>query len=251
MPPLLLDDDEAVAMAVGLRLAAGHVVEGIEEASVRALAKLLQVLPDRLRHRVRALGRASIGRLGGDGPAVEPEVLTTLAAAVDNRERVRFDYRAADGYRSERRVEPHGVVAVGRRWYLVAFDVDRDDWRTFRLDRVGSPRPVGGRSSTRRLPAVSPADYVVDTLLDRAPTYEAEVILHLPLTEVRARLGDSATDLVAIGAHRCRCRCLPDTAEWLAARLGALGCDFEIEGPPDLVDALHALGTRLVHATRR
>ena len=154
MPPLLLDDDEAVAIVVGLRVATVHAVEGIDEASVRALAKVLQVLPARLRNRVGALASVGSASLAAR-EAVDPDDLTMLAAAVDGGERVRFDYEAADGTRSERRVEPYGVVASGRRWYLVAFDVDRDDWRTFRLDRVGGLRTIGGRGVAHRLPAAS------------------------------------------------------------------------------------------------
>jgi predicted DNA-binding transcriptional regulator YafY len=249
MPPLLVDDDEAVAIAVGLRVAAGHAVEGIEEASVRALAKVLQVLPGRLRHWVGALSGASTALLAGDGPVVDPDYLTTLAAAVENSERVRFDYEAADGTRNERRVEPYGIVSVGRRWYLVAFDVDRDDWRTFRLDRVGRPRSLGGRSAPRQLPAATPADYVAETFLDLAPTYEAVVTLHAPLAAARARLGDAAIDLEQIDEHHCRFHSRPDTAEWLAARLGALGYDFELHEPPELIEHLRSLADRLFRAT--
>lgn len=126
MPPLLLDDEEAIAITVGLR-AASLPVEGIGEASVRALAKVLQVLPARLRHRVRALGAASPARLASDEAVIDPDDLAMLATAAANQERVRIDYEAADGTHSERRVEPYGVVPFGRRWYLVAFDVERDD----------------------------------------------------------------------------------------------------------------------------
>jgi predicted DNA-binding transcriptional regulator YafY len=252
MPPLLLDDDEAVALVVGLRVATVHAVEGIDEASVRALAKVLQVLPARLRQRVGALASvdsASLAARAEDRPAVNPDDLTALAAAVEAGERVRFDYEAADGARSERRVEPYGVVASGRRWYLVAFDVDRDDWRTFRLDRVGGLRSAGGRGAARRLPAETAADYVIDTMLDRAPMYEAVVTVHAPPAHARARLADAAADIEAIDEHTCRVRSQPETAEWLAARLGALGCDFEVHEPPELVEHLSALAERLGRAT--
>ncbi|TDD13854.1 YafY family transcriptional regulator, partial [Actinomadura sp. KC06] len=144
MPPLLLDDEEAVAIAVGLRAAAGGAVEGIGEASVRALAKLEQVLPSRLRRRVTALHTATTPLTGPPaGPAVDPETLTVLAAACRDRERVRFAYRDAGGAETGRHAEPYGLVTAGRRWYLVAYDADRGAWRTFRADRISRPRPTG------------------------------------------------------------------------------------------------------------
>lgn len=152
MPPLLLDDDEAVAIAVGLRTAAGHAVAGIEEASVRALAKLEQVLPSRLRHRVSALGAATEPLLTWDRPTVDPEHLSALAGAVNNREQLRFTYRRRDGVDTERLVEPYKLVSAGRRWYLVGYDNDRDDWRIFRVDRITDLRPTRIRVAARQLP---------------------------------------------------------------------------------------------------
>ena len=137
MPPLLLDDDEAVAIAVGLRTAAGASVTGIEETSVRALVKLEQVLPPHLRRRVNALGSATRrSPAGPDGTQVDPEALTVIAGACRDRERLRFAYTARDGAETRRHVEPLSLVNLGRRWYLVAWDCDRRDWRTFRMDRI-------------------------------------------------------------------------------------------------------------------
>ena len=135
LPPLLLDDAEAVAVAVGLRTAASGGIAGIEETSVRALTKLEQVLPGRLRRRVSALSDAT-STFGVEGPRIDPEVLATLAGACRDQVRLRYSYVARDERASQRIVEPAAVVYSGRRWYLVAFDLDRDDWRTFRLDRI-------------------------------------------------------------------------------------------------------------------
>src|SRR6266545_6447022 len=135
LPPLLLDDEEAVAVAVGLRTAAGGTVTGIEETSLRALAKLEQVLPTHLRGRVNALHTHIVATSKG-GPTVDAAVLTTIAAAARDRHRLRFDYRTHDGSASIRSVEPHRLVHTGRRWYLLAWDTDRQDWRTFRVDRI-------------------------------------------------------------------------------------------------------------------
>src|ERR687885_63700 len=142
MPPLLVDDDEAIAIAVGLRTAARASVAGIEETSVRALVKLEQVLPAHLRRRVQALQSATIVAPAG-GPTVDPQHLTTIAAACRDLERLRFDYRSRDGTASRREVEPHSLVNLGRRWYLVGWDRGREDWRTFRLDRLRGPAATG------------------------------------------------------------------------------------------------------------
>lgn len=140
MPPLVLDDEEAVAIAVGLRAGAGHAVEGLDEASLRALAKLEQVLPSRLRRRVSTLQAATTPLTSGDGAVIAPETLTVMASAVAYQERLRFAYCAKDGTPTKRLTEPHRLVSTGQRWYLVAYDLDRADWRTFRVDRVSDPR---------------------------------------------------------------------------------------------------------------
>nr|BFE87195.1 hypothetical protein GCM10020093_097960 [Planobispora longispora] len=156
LPPLLLDDEEAVAVAVGLRTAAGGSVAGIEETSLRALAKLEQVLPSRLRHRVNTLNTVTV-RVGGTGPAVSPDALMVIAEACRRRERLRFDYTSPRGGDTVRSVEPHSLVSFERHWYLVAWDVDRGDWRTFRVDRLTPARPpVPGSRPGSRPTAMSP-----------------------------------------------------------------------------------------------
>ena len=173
MPPLLLDDDEAVAIAVGLRTAAGASVTGIEETAIRALVKLEQVLPSHLRRRVNALGSV-LATLPASGPTVDPQALTTIATACRDRERLRFAYRSREGEESRRRVEPHSLVNLGRRWYLVAWDCDREGWRTFRLDRLERPAPAGGRFEPRTLPAKDPAAFVTAGLRSAPSRYRRE-----------------------------------------------------------------------------
>jgi predicted DNA-binding transcriptional regulator YafY len=248
IPPLLLDDEEAVAIAVGLRTAAAHTVTGIQEASLRALTKLEQVLPSRLRYRVRTLGAATVPLPAWPGATVAPETLTVLAAAVANRERLRFGYQAGDRTSSQRQVEPYGLVPTGRRWYLVAYDTDRDAWRTFRVDRIHQPQPTGVRAAPRTLPASDPAAYVTGTLYTSAPTYQAVATLHAPAAEVARQLGDYASDLRPLGERRCRLRTSADTLDWLALRLAMLGCQFEVHEPPELAQYLRALGTRVIRA---
>lgn len=248
MPPLLLDDEEAVAVAVGLRTAAGQPVNGIEEASVRALAKLEQVLPSRLRYRVGALGTAMVSMLGGSGPGVDPRILTVLAGAVANRERLRFAYQAGDGNQSRRLVEPYRLVAASRRWYLLAYDNDREDWRIFRVDRIDDPRPTGVRVAARELPEQDAAAFVTRRMYSMAPTYEVVATVHLPARQVAHRLGVAPGDVQPLDERSCRLHEYSDTLEWLASRLLMLGCEFEVHEPPELLAYLRALGARATRA---
>lgn len=246
MPPLLLDDEEAVAIAVGLRAAAGQPVDGIEDASVRALTKIERVLPSRLRYRVGALGAATVPLVTGDQPVVDPSQLTGIAAAVSNRERLRFGYRDGDSAETKRHVEPYRLVSAGRRWYLVAFDLDRDDWRVFRVDRIANAQPTAARYQPRELPVSDPAAFVASKLYSLLPTYEAVVVVELPAEKVPPHLGT----VEPVDERRSRVRAGADTLEWLAFRFATAGCEFTVEEPPELVDYLRKLGRRVDRATK-
>ncbi|MFI1565445.1 helix-turn-helix transcriptional regulator [Streptomyces sp. NPDC020490] len=251
MPPLLLDDEEAVAIAVGLRAGAGHAVEGVEEASVRALAKLEQVLPSRLRPRVTALQSATTPLTSGDGPSIASETLTAIASAVAGRERLRFAYRAKDGTESRRVTEPHRLVSTGRRWYLVAYDLDRADWRTFRVDRVSRPFATGARFAPRELPTGSAAEYLRQSMQRRHESYgyDFEVTFAAPVEAVAARVPSWLGTPEPLGATGCRLRAtVGDSVEWLAARLAILGFDFIVREPEELVAAVREMGGRLTRA---
>ncbi len=248
MPPLLLDDEEAVAIAIGLRTAAGNAVEGIEEASVRALAKLEQVLPSRLRRRVATLNAATVPLQAGAGPSVDPGVLAVVASASAGGERLRFAYSAADGSGSRRLVEPYRLVASGRRWYLVAYDTGRDDWRSFRVDRMTEPFATGERFAPRVPPEEDAAAFVTRRLYSQAPVYRPVVTISLPIERVRGRLSERPGDLEAIDGNTCRLSGHADTLEWLAARLLMLGCEFEVHEPPELLDHLRELAGRAARA---
>lgn len=248
MPPLLLEDDEAVAIAVGLRTAAGQTVDGIEEASVRALAKLEQVLPSRLRRRVGTFGTATVS-VPAAGPVVDPAQLTVFAGAIANHETVRFRYRStSDQAETRRLVEPLRLVAAGRRWYLVAFDRDRNDWRTFRVDRIQDAEATGGRVPPREPPATDLGAYVMERLYDVMPVYRTVATLSAPLTSVAPRLGATPGELEELDAAQCRWHSHADTLDWLAFRLLGLGCAFTVHSPPELIAHLHTLAARATAA---
>ncbi|MFC6012135.1 helix-turn-helix transcriptional regulator [Nocardia lasii] len=249
LPPLILDADEAVAVAVGLRVAAGQAVAGIEDASVRALTKLEQVLPAKLRRRVRVVGAAVAVRTG-EGPTVDPEVLTTLAAAVTNRERLRFTYRDATATESHRHTEPVGVVAAGRRWYLVAYDLDRAAWRTYRADRITDPHPTGARVTPRELPAADVADYVAGRRTDWGTTkYHVDVTIEAPVHRVTGRLGEEPGTLHPVDATTTRhLDTRDDDPAWLATQLLTLGAPFHLHNSPELRTCLRTLEARLASA---
>lgn len=249
LPPLLVEDDEAVAIAVGLRAAAGYAVAGIEESSVRALTKLEQVLPAKLRRRVRVLGTA-LALPADTGPLVDPEVLTVLAAAVTNRERVRFTYRDGGGRETRRHTEPVGLAPSRHRWYLVGYDVDRDDWRIYRVDRIERPQPTAARFTPRDLPATDPAAYVAGRRTDwGTPTFRLSVTFHAAAQRIAGRLGDEPGDVVAIDENTCRLDTLrDDSQEWLAYKLIALGADFDVHEPPELIRELRTVSARIERA---
>ncbi|MFF8743267.1 helix-turn-helix transcriptional regulator [Streptomyces californicus] len=277
MPPLLLDDEEAVAIAVGLRAGAGHAIEGVDEASVRALAKLEQVLPSRLRHRVSALQNATVALTRGDGSTIDPRTLTTLASAVTGRERLRFAYLSGDGTPSKRLVEPCRLVSAGQRWYLVAYDLGREDWRTFRVDRVGEPYATGARFAPRPLPVEGPpvapaagpdgardgsgkahgsgggdaAVFLARSMRRMQPELRLDVRFSAPAEFVAARLPAhlGAPEPDGEGGCRLRSSCT-DSLEWVALRLALVDCEFSAQGPPQLVEYLADLGSRLTRAAR-
>ncbi|MDQ0812884.1 biotin operon repressor BirA-like protein [Streptomyces sp. B3I7] len=247
MPPLVLDDEEAVAIAVGLRAGAGHAVEGVDEASVRALAKLEQVLPGRLRHRVAALGAATTALTGGDGARIAPETLTVIASAIAGRERLRFAYRAADGTASRRLTEPYRLVSTGRRWYLVAYDLHREDWRTFRVDRVAEPFATGARYVPRELPSGSAAEYLRQSMYARQEAYELEVRFAAGADELADRLPQwwGTPEPVEGGGCRIRAR-VADSLEWLPMRLAMLEVEFTVHRPVELAERVREMGARLL-----
>jgi predicted DNA-binding transcriptional regulator YafY len=249
MPPLLLDDDEAIAIAVGLRTAAGASVAGIEETAVRALVKLEQVLPAHLRRRVGALGSATL-TLPVASPTVDPQHLTVIATACRDSECIRFRYRSRDRTDSHREVEPHSLVNHGRRWYLVAWDRHRNDWRTFRIDRLAKPASTGVRFVPRELPAKDAAAYVKHSITRAPNRFEALITLHATAEEITSRVPAHWGAIEPIDAQTCKYRTGDDDLRWLAWRIVMLGVDFHVHEPPELIEHLRALASRLMRAAR-
>ncbi len=249
MPPLLLDDEEAIAIAVGLRTAARASVTGVEETAVRALVKLEQILPAHLRRRISALSSATF-TLPAGGPTVDPQYLTVIAAACRDSECLRFGYRSRDGAKSSREVEPHSLVNRGRRWYLVAWDRHRCDWRIFRIDRLAKPTSNRVRFSPRRLPAKDVGAYVEQSIIGAPNRFEALVTLHAAAEEIASQVPSSWGSVAPIDAQTCSYRAGDDDLRWLALRIAMLGVDFEVHEPPELVEHLKALTLRLRAATR-
>jgi len=237
MPPLVLDDEEAVALGVGLQAAIqGGGVVGIEESSVRALAKIVQVMPSRLRQRVSSLAAMTVAApWSSSTPTIDPGDLASIAQACRDSERLEFSYTANDRARSDRRVEPHRLVLLGRRWYLVAWDMDRSDWRTFRLDRLAVPRPTGTKFVQRELPANDAAEFV-RAGIDNLPTrHIVEALVHGDASVIRSRIGPWVT-VEEVDDARCRLRMTSESLDLVLATLGRAGAEFEVVSSPAVID---------------
>lgn len=236
LPPLVLTDEEAVALAVGLQAAvqSGSVV-GIEESSVRALSKVVQVMPPGLRRQVDALVAMTVPAVGhADLPSVDPVVLTSVARACRDGERLTFAYTARAGEQSDRHVDPHRLVLLGRRWYLVAWDLERVDWRTFRVDRLDDARGTGSHFPPRELPADDAAQFVRRSIGNLPTRHAVEVLVHGPDGVVRDRIGRWAV-VEALEGGRCLVRMSSESLDWPVMTLSALELEFEVLAPLELV----------------
>jgi predicted DNA-binding transcriptional regulator YafY len=245
VPPLLLDDEEAVAIAVGLRTAAAGAVAGFEETSVRALAKVIQLLPPRLRKRIDALQAVTAPGVFAGGPTLDATILTTIAMACRGEERLRFDYTPREGACSARYVEPHRLVSLGRRWYLVAWDLDRGDWRSFRVDRLAAPALTGARFRPREIPGGDPVAWMRSRLAAVPNRYDVSVLIGSAAEPVRQHVGQWAA-VEPVSEDTCRLRMSVDDLSWPVMILGTLGADFTVESPPELNDRIRATGEALL-----
>ena len=249
LPPLLLEDDEVIAVSLGLRTATAGTVSGLEEPALRALAKLEQMMPQRLRRRVSALHHA-VAPLYQSGPRVDARVLSTLAGACRNHERAGFRYRT-EARATSRRVEPYGLVHTGSRWYLAAWDETREDWRTFRVDRIEGKVEVGGRFSPRRVPRGSVGRYVAHAVSGQPFALRVKVVFDAPKSALAQWASAAPIRLEAVGENRCRMEIGAHSLERTALWLLAMGPDFEVEEPAELLTVLRTLGKRIRRATRR
>ena len=260
MPPLLLDDEQAVAVTVALQTASTGI-DGVDEAALRALTTVRQVMPSRLRSRVDALQVTAVGR-PGPRTTVDAERLVLLGAAVRAREVVRFDYASpsrddADGAHGTaaqertpqppRRTEPHHLVTWNSRWYLVGWDLDRADWRTYRVDRMDPRTTTGPRFTPRELPAPDVATYGAERFSRVPLPCTGEVVLHAPAEHVARWAG---RETVVEPLDEGRCRVVASSWSWtgLIAWLAMFGADIEVVGPPELRDAAQQLSARLSRA---
>ena len=248
LPPLLLDPDEAVAMAVCLRVAAGGSVAGVGESALRALTKLDQVMPARLRSQVAAVHDATVTLGAATDTPVEPDVLMTLARACRDHEHVTAGYVDIRGAATERRLEPYQLVTTGRRWYLMCFDRDRDDWRSLRLDRMSQVRAVG----TTFVPRDSPdaASYVRRAITSSPYPYVARVRYFAPHDVVAQTFSAASADIEPDGPDACLVTVGADDPERMIPWLAMPGCDFEVLEPPEVVDAVKVVADRIGRAVR-
>lgn len=255
LPPLLFDDDQAVAVAVALQTAT-MTVQGVEEAALRALATVRQVMPARLRHRVDALQVTRVVKNSWREADIDPENLLAIGAAVRAQEVLRFDYagrrefaEVSDQDRPPRRTEPHHLVTWGGRWYLVGWDLDRNDWRTYRVDRMTPRMPNGPRFTPRQLPAPDVAAFIAERF-ERHDRFACHgtAILHAPPAAVNEWIrGQAIVEDIAPD----RCRVTAGSWSWtgLAAWFGMFDVEFELLGPPELLTAAARLAARFASAT--
>lgn len=246
LPPLLLEDEEAVAIAVSLHQAAGGATPGLEETAVQALTKVSTLMPPRLRRRMDALRTQTDNLVWSGGPVVDPELLTTLAQACRDDEPLQLSYVARDGAETERRVEPHRLVSLGRRWYLVAYDRDRTDWRSFRVDRVATARTTGQRFRPRDLPGGDALTFVQSGIRRMPQRYDVRVRIAADVAAVERIAGRWAT--VSGTDGDCLVELGVDALHWplmmLADVAVELDASFVVESPPELRAAVAAVAHR-------
>ncbi|MFF2192988.1 helix-turn-helix transcriptional regulator [Streptomyces sp. NPDC058157] len=250
LPPLLLDDEEAVAIAVALHTAAGGLT-GIEETALRALAKLQQVMPRRLRSQVTAL-ETSLAGITWDsrGPRADPALLATLAVACRDHEILTFDYTTRNGTTTPRRVEPHHPVASGDLWYLLAHDSGKNDWRIFRLDRLTHPTTTGRRVPPRAIPGTDPARFVAHRISAAPTRYRAIATVHASADHILARTRGLATRIHPIDQTTCRVDASADHLTHVVQTLASLDTDYTLDADPHVLDHLRTTAHRALQATK-
>lgn len=249
IPPLLLTDDEAVTMAIGLRVAATQGLADGQLTTLTALAKLEQVLPAALRSRVNALA-GHVKPMTPNNPAVSPEVLGQLALACRDRDRIRFHYTAADGDETDRVVEPHSLVASQRYWFLVCWDLNREDWRTFRVDRLQRFFNTRARFEQRELPVEDAAEFVAAAMRSVRQVLAADVVMHLPIDTMRDHFGVWGRDAEPVGEDQTRWSVVGRTPQEVVATLGWIpeGVEYELNADDATLAAVREMAERMLRA---
>ena len=247
LPPLLLEDEEAVAIAVGLRSSAAGAVAGMDDWSVQALSKVLSLMPPRLRRQMDAVASQTESPGPWEGaPVFDAAVLTTLAQACRDSELLRFDYTAREAEVTHRRVEPLRLVSLGRRWYLVGWDRDRMDWRSFRLDRIADPEPTGQRFRPRDLPADDALAFVRQGFSRMPQRYAVRVRVTTAADDLAAQVGRWRT--VTKDGESCVLEMNVDDLDWPVMVLAGSGAEFVVESPPELAERVAEVGARFSRA---
>ncbi len=250
MPPLVLEDDEAVALVVALRASSRFALSGTAEASVDTLAKVIQVLPPRLRRRAEDVARMTqTADWSESTTTVDPGVLATIATVARNSERLEFSYRDRTGTEEDRHVEPIRLVMLGRHWYLVAYDLMRHDWRTFRVDRVHTPHSTGAQFRPRPVPTGDAAEYVRSSIQIATTRWEIEVEAETDGDEARRRVGQRAV-VTDLGPGRCRLAIPADGFEWPTMLLASLDAEFRVVSPPEFRRHLATVGRRFSRSAK-
>jgi predicted DNA-binding transcriptional regulator YafY len=248
LPPLLLEDEEAVAIAVSLQSSAAGGTPGMEETAVQALSKVVALMPPRLRRQMDALQSQTERLPWSGGAALDPALLSTLAQACRDSEPIHFTYTARDAEPTDRWVEPHRMVSMGRRWYVVAYDRDRQDWRSFRVDRISEPRTSGQTFRPRELPATDALSFVQAGIRRMPQRYAVRVVFDTDPQVVAAVVGHWATVSGAPG--RAVLEMNVDTLDWPLFVLANVDADFAVESPLELVEALTRTGERFLRSVR-
>lgn len=246
LPPLLLDGDEAVAVTIGLHAGAVNSVAGIEEASLRALTKVERVLPSRLRNRVTTLAQAMVAIPPRYGPTVDAAALTAISTTIRAAETLRFDYVSHHETESRRTVEPHRPVSWGRKWYLVGWDIDRRDWRTFRVDRMLLRTPNGPRFTHRESPDGDVTAYLRRTIGKDLWPYRCRLKVQAPAAQITGRVDGIVTP---IDDNTCLLELAADSLDFVGLVVGMLDVDFTVDSPPELAQHLRKLSMRFTNAT--
>ena len=250
LPPMVFEQDEAIALAIGLRDVAHGSDSTTAEASLRALAKLIAMLPLSVRHHIELMRSVTdTNPFIRTAPTPDVTVLGTIAQACRDLVRVTFDYTSADATLSKRYIEPYRLVTLGRRWYLVGYDLDRDDWRTFRIDRVEMPVPSRNSFDPRPLPAADLGVYLRERIRELKTNFDVELIVQAPVDHVTAILGSWAT--VTTGPRRgtSRVQMVSDSLDWPLLALAKVDAPFTVITPVELGDRLDAFARHIVGPT--